>query len=163
MGCRHPRGQIVIMTPVINPTAEESLVNYETMSHDEIHQHLADLEQQRVLALNTLSQIKKKGKFDLADTIRGMIAEQGFSVEDILPLLTSGRRRSQRARTRVATPSVSTPAGAYYVDPEDDANIYFRGAIPNWMKTKMQSQGLDPSNKDDRNTFKANYLRRVAA
>lgn len=134
------------------------------MSHDEIHQHLADLEQQRAQALKTLIQIKKKGKYDLADTIRGMIAEQGFSVEDILPLLTSGRRRSQRARTRVATrPSVSTPPGAYYVDPEDNANIYFRGAIPNWMKTKMHDQGLDPSNKEDRNTFKANYLRRVAA
>lgn len=134
------------------------------MSHDEIHQHLANLEQQRVQALNTLSQLKKKGKYDLADTIRDMIAEQGFSVEDILPFLTSRRRRSQSARTRVATPtSVTTPAGAYYVDPEDDANIYFRGAIPNWMKTKMHSQGLDPSNKEDRNTFKANYLRRVAA
>ena len=134
------------------------------MTHDEIHQHLADLEQQRLQALNALDQLQKRGKYDLADTIREMIAEQGFSVGEILPLLTSGRRRSQRAKTQVTTPQpVNPPAGAYYVDPEDAGNSYFRGAIPNWMKIKMQGQGLDPNNKEDRNTFKANYLRRVGA
>lgn len=134
------------------------------MSHDEIHEHLADLEQQRLHALNALNQLEKKGKYDLVDTIRDMISEQGFAVEDILPLLTSARRRSQRAKTRVATARpVTAPQGTYYVDPDDEANIYFRGAIPNWMKVKMQGQGLDPNNKEDRNTFKANYLRRVGA
>ena len=139
-------------------------MNFENMSHDEIHQHIANLEHQRLQALNALNQLQKKGKYDLADTIRDMITEQGFGVEDILPLLTSGRRRSQPARTRVSTARpVSTPSGTYYVDPEEAANIYFRGAIPNWMKVKMHSHGLDPSNKEDRNAFKANYLQRVSA
>ena len=134
------------------------------MSHDEIHQHLADLEYQRTQALRALNQLQERGKYDLAETIREMIAEQGFGVEDILPLLTSGRRRSQRVSTRVtATRPESSPPSAYYVDPEDTANTYFRGAIPNWMKIKMQSRGLDPSNKQDRNTYKANYLQRVTA
>jgi DNA-binding protein H-NS len=48
---------------------------------------------------------------------------------------------------------------ARYVDPENAENIYSRGAIPGWMKQKMQDQGYDPSKKADRDVFKANYLR----
>jgi DNA-binding protein H-NS len=45
------------------------------------------------------------------------------------------------------------------VDPENAENVYSRGAIPGWMKQKMQDQGYDPSKKADRDAFKANYLR----
>ena len=135
------------------------------MSPAEIQQHLAAIEQQRVSALHALNQAKEQAKQDLAEVIKDMITERGYALDDIVPLLTAKRRRSSSRRQQAQeSPVVAapTPQGAYYIDPENAANVYVKGAIPGWMKQKMLSQGLDPKNKTDRNSFKADYLQRVA-
>jgi DNA-binding protein H-NS len=142
----------------------EVSVEFENMTLAEIQQHLAEIEEQRVLALQALKQAQEQAKYELAQVIKDMIEERGYTLDDILPLLTAKRRRSysRRKSTAESAPMVSsTPQGAYYVDPENDANIYVKGAIPGWLKQKMVEQGLDPKSKTDRNTFKGNYLRRV--
>lgn len=134
------------------------------MTHEEIQQHLAELEKQRVNALKALKQRQEQGKYDLAQTIKDMIADHGYALDDILPLLSAKKRRATSRRPAVAEPvevPAAVPQGAYYIDPENAANIYVKGAIPTWMKQKMLDQGLDPKNKDDRNAFKSSYLRRV--
>ncbi|MBV5274423.1 MAG: hypothetical protein JZU52_12540 [Lamprocystis purpurea] len=45
-----------------------------------------------------------------------------------------------------------------YVDPENPANVYDGGILPEWMRTKMQEQGYNPNAPADREAFKANYL-----
>ncbi len=137
-------------------------MEFERMSPAEIQQHLAAIEQQRVNALQALNQAKEQARQDLAEVIKDMIAERGYTLDDIVPLLTAKRRRSSTRRHKAQEPAVAAaPQGAYYVDPENTANVYVKGAIPGWMKQKMLSQGLDPKDKTDRNSFKANYLQRV--
>ena len=136
------------------------------MSPAEIQQHLAAIEQQRVNALQALNQAKEQAKQDLAQVIKDMIAERGYTLDDIIPLLAAKRRRAYSRRQKAQVPQVvaaPTPQGAYYVDPDNTGNVYVKGAIPGWMKQKMLSQGLDPKSKPDRNSFKANFLQRMGA
>ena len=138
----------------------------ETMSLEELHIHLAQLEQQRAIAFHELEQRKQQGKYDVAQQVRDLIIEQGYSLEEILPLVTAKRRRSYTRRQQVSGPdpmpeAPATPQGAYYVDPDNPANTYVKGALPAWLKEKIIAQGLDPKSKADRIRFKAEFLHRV--
>ena len=138
----------------------------ETMSLEELLQHLADLEQQRTIAFHELEQRKQQGKYDVAQQVRDLIIGQGYTLEDILPLVTAKRRRSYTRRQQVSVPdpmpeAPAAPQGAYYVDPDNPANTYVKGALPAWLKEKIIAQGLDPKSKEDRVRFKAEYLHRV--
>ena len=140
----------------------------ETMSLEELLQHLADLEQQRTIAFHELEQRKQQGKYDVAQQVRDLIIGQGYTLEDILPLVTAKRRRSYTRRQQVSVPdpmpeAPAAPQGAYYVDPANPANTYVKGALPAWLKEKIIAQGLDPKSKEDRIRFKAEYLHRVGS
>ena len=107
---------------------------------------------------------KEQAKYELAQTIKDMIAEQGYALTDIVPLLGVRKRRGP-ARS-VAAPrraSAGNRQRTLYIDPDNAENVYSRGATPGWMKQKMQDQGYDPASKGDRDAFKANYLKVVEA
>jgi len=138
-------------------------VDVAKMTPKEIQQHLAELEIQRQSALKTLEQLKEQGKYDLAQSIKDKIAEQGYTLEDILPLLGGKKRRTSRRKKVDITAAVMATKGPSYVDPDNEANVYSRGAIPEWFKQKMREQGLNPEKRSDRNAFRANHLKRVDA
>ena len=136
----------------------------ENLSYEEIQRLVADLEQERLSALAALGQRKEQAKYELAQTIKDMIAEQGYALNDIVPLLGARKRRGP-ARS-VAAPrrsSTDNRQRTLYIDPDNAENVYSRGATPGWMKQKMQDQGYDPASKGDRDAFKANYLKVVEA
>lgn len=89
---------------------------------------------------------------DFVDELRAMIEERGYDSSEIGEMLSKrrGRRRS-----------AGGSGGARFVDPNNPENSYSRGPLPAWFKEQMAAAGLDWSNKDDRETFKANYLSRV--
>ncbi len=132
----------------------------ENLSYEEIQRLVADLEQNRLNALLALEQRKEQAKYELAQAIKDMIAERGYSLADIIPLLGVRKRRGS-ARSVAATrrSAVDNRQRTLYIDPENPDNVYSRGATPGWMKQKMQDQGYDPASKGDRNAFKANYLK----
>ena len=134
----------------------------ENLSYEEIQRLVADLEQNRLNALMALEQRKEQAKYELAQTIKDMIAERGYVLADIVPLLGVRKRRSS-SRSAVAPRRVTADnrQRILYVDPENSNNIYSRGATPGWMKQMMQDQGYDPTSRGDRNAFKANYLKAV--
>lgn len=134
----------------------------ENLSYEEIQRLVADLEQDRLNAIAALEQRKEQAKYELAQTIKDMIAERGYSLTDIVPLLGVRKRRGP-ARSAVAPrrSAADNRQRTFYVDPDNSDNVYSRGATPGWMKQKMQDQGYDPANKGDRNAFKANYLKVV--
>jgi len=142
----------------------EVFVDFENMSVEEIERLVTDYEQNRDNALMALEHRKEQAKYELAQAIKDMVTDQGYSLNDIVPLLGARKRRGPGRPAVVRPPVVTRRATgdrqyARYVDPENAENIYSRGAIPGWMKQKMQDQGYDPSKKADRNVFKANYLR----
>jgi DNA-binding protein H-NS len=127
-------------------------VDAQTKSIEALHQQLAELEQQRADLERTLAERHNAAKGDIATQVKDLILSNGYSLEEILPLVTnSGRRRRQTSEHRTG----------YYVDPADPTNTYVRGPIPGWMKDKMAELGLSPASKADRNAFKANHLQRV--
>ena len=138
----------------------------ETMSLAELHLHLAKLEQQRTIAFHELEQRNKQAKYDMAQQVRDLIIGNGYTLEDILPLVTAKRRRGSTRRQQVSVPEATpqgpaAPQGVYFVDPDNPANTYVKGALPAWLKEKIIAQGLDPKSKEDRIRFKAEYLHRV--
>ena len=135
------------------------------MSLAEIQQQLAQLEQDRQVALQLLAQRQQQGKYDLAQTIKELIAQHGWTPADIEPLLTSQPRRRGPGRKTSAAP-VTPPAaatGTAYVDPQNPQNVYYRGPLPAWLKERMVEQGYDPSDKEARKAFKAQVLHQVAS
>lgn len=127
-------------------------MEYNNLSVDELQAQLQQVEQNKVDLEKALYQRWHEAKAELAHEIREMIDSRGYDTEEILELVAPKRKRA----------GVSAKKGnrsyTRYVDPENPSNVYLRGVLPKWMKEKMTAQGYDPSVKDDREAFKANYL-----
>ena len=123
-------------------------MEYTSLSVDEIQQQLAQIEQNRADLEAALERRRQE-----AQQVRDLILNNGYELDEILPLITMRKRRG---------PGAKRAAGGHqytrYVDPQNPEHIYVRGVIPGWMKQRMQEQGYDPSSKQDREAFKANYL-----
>ncbi|WP_295391644.1 H-NS histone family protein [uncultured Thiodictyon sp.] len=135
-------------------------MEYANLSLDEIRQHLETIEQNKSELQRALSTRRQEAKQGVVQQIRDLITQNGYEVDEIVPLIQARRRRGPAAAPR------ATPSGrdyTRYVDPENAQNIYVRGVLPGWMKQKMQEQGYDASKKADREAFKANYLQVLAA
>ncbi|MGB5831276.1 MAG: H-NS histone family protein [Thiohalocapsa sp.] len=127
-------------------------MEFQDLSLEELQEQLSNIEQNKINLEKALYQRWHDAKAELAQEIRGMIEGRGYEVDDILAMVGPRRRRSAGA------PKKSNRSYTRYVDPEDSNNIYVRGVLPRWMKEKMAAQGYDPSAKEDREAFKANYL-----
>jgi DNA-binding protein H-NS len=130
-------------------------VDFHTLSVEELQQQLQQVEQSKADLEKALYQRWNESKTELAQEIRDKIEQKGYDVEEIVALVLPRKRR--------ATAQVRKGGRSYtkYVDPENPDNIYVRGVLPGWMKDKMTAQGYDPSIKEDREAFKANYLQAV--
>lgn len=125
------------------------------LSVGELEQQLQEMEQSKADLMRAIEQRRQDEKHEIAQRVRDLVAEAGHDMDEILELLSGRRRRgggAKKGQNRQYT---------RYVDPEDSNNVYVRGVIPGWMKQKMSDQGYDPSKREDREAFKANYLQTV--
>lgn len=129
-------------------------MEYANLSVDEIKKQLAEIESNKAELKRALEVRRQEAKTEIAQQIRDLIAQHGYELDEILPLVESKRRRAAGAGRRAATGRQYTR----YVDPENPDNVYVRGVLPRWMKQKMQEQGYDPASKADREAFKSSYL-----
>jgi DNA-binding protein H-NS len=134
-------------------------VEYANLSVDQIQQQLEEIEQSKAELQRALVTRRQEAKHGVVAQVRDLITQNGYDLDEIVPLITARRRRG------TAAPRVASSGRDYtrYVDPENPANVYVRGVLPGWMKQKMQEQGYDASVKADREAFKANYLKSVEA
>ncbi|MEY6431148.1 H-NS histone family protein [Thioalkalicoccus limnaeus] len=130
------------------------------MTVDEIQRQLQKLQQSQADLERALEKRRQEGKLEVAQEVKDIIANRGYNVNEIAPLLTARRRRGSVKTAERPVKAVGRPY-TQYVDPEEPKNVYVRGVIPRWMKQKMQDQGYDPAIKDHRDEFKANYLTAV--
>jgi DNA-binding protein H-NS len=130
-------------------------VEYSSLSLDEIQQQLDEIEQNKAELQRALSARRESERYGVAQEVKDLIIGRGYDLEEIIPLVTTRRRRGRGTVSRGASGSREYRR---YVDPENSDNVYVRGVLPGWMKQKMQEQGYDPSVKADREAFKANYL-----
>ncbi|MBK1632411.1 H-NS histone family protein [Thiohalocapsa halophila] len=127
-------------------------MEYKNLSVDELQAQLQQVEQNKVDLEKALYQRWHEAKAELAHEIREMIDSRGYDTEEILELVAPKRKRAGGGAKK------GNRSYTRYVDPENPSNVYVRGVLPKWMKEKMTAQGYDPSVKDDREAFKANYL-----
>jgi len=127
-------------------------LDYHDLSLDELKAQLQQLEQSKADLEKTLYQRWHEAKTELAHEIREMIDSRGYDPEEILELVAPKRRRASTGAKK------GNRSYTRYADPENPNNVYIRGVLPKWMKEKMTAQGYDPSLREDREAFKANYL-----
>jgi DNA-binding protein H-NS len=123
------------------------------MSAQAIQSRLAEMEAERK---RLEAEFKKRLATEIADfakEIAGMITERGYQVDEVVSLLRKGKKSAPRRR--------GSGAYAHYVDPDNPEHTYSRGPLPKWLTEKMAAAGFDPSDKTQREEFKANNLNRV--
>lgn len=135
-------------------------MEYANLSVEEIQQQLDEIEHSKAELQRALVVRRQEARHEVAQQVRELILNNGYELEEIVPLIQARRRRAAAA-------AKAAPSGGRdytrYVDPENPENVYVRGVLPGWMKQKMQEQGYDPTVKADREAFKANYLHTVEA
>ncbi|WP_462320375.1 H-NS histone family protein [Halochromatium sp.] len=135
-------------------------MEYQHLSAEELKNQIEQTKQREAELKKALDQRWQTEKTELAQEIKDLIDARGHDAEEIANLLMpSGKRR----RGSGSTGAKRAGTGNYtrYVDPENPDNVYSRGVLPRWMKDKMAALGLNSGNKEDRETFKANYLQAV--
>ncbi len=131
-------------------------MEYANLSVEEIQQQIEEMEQSKAELQRALVVRRQEAKHSVAQSVRDLIIQSGYDLDEIVPLIVPRRRRGAAAAAR---PAATGREYTRYVDPENPANVYVRGVLPGWMKQKMQEQGYDASVKSDREAFKANYLK----
>jgi len=129
-------------------------VEYANLSVEEIQRQLQNLQQSQADLERVLEVRRQEEKHEVAQEVKDLILRRGYELNQILPLLTTRRRRTSQGKA-------SGRPYTQYVDPENPKNVYVRGVIPGWMKQKMQEKGYDPSSKEHRDAFKAECLKAV--
>ena len=128
-------------------------MEFSNMSVEEIRQQLAQIEQNRADLEVALERRRQEAKAQVAQQVRDLIIDNGYDLNEILPLVAVRKRRGLAAKKAVANTQYTR-----YADPQNPELVYVRGVLPGWMKQRMQEQGYDPSSRPDREAFKANYL-----
>ncbi|MGD8207482.1 MAG: H-NS histone family protein [Thiohalocapsa sp.] len=129
-------------------------MEYQKLSVEELQHQLDQIEQAKADLEKALQRRWQEAKSELAQQIRQMIEGHGYDVEEIAEMVMPRRRRTASSRK-------GTRGYTRYVDPENPTNVYVRGVLPGWLREKMTEQGYDPARKEDREAFKATYLRAV--
>lgn len=135
-------------------------MEYTNLSVEEIQQQLEAIEHNRSELEHALAVRRQEAKHEVVQQVRDLILNNGYELDEIIPLVQARRRRATPAAKAVASGGREYTR---YVDPESPDNVYVRGVLPGWMKQKMQEQGYDPGVKADREAFKAKYLQTVVA
>jgi DNA-binding protein H-NS len=121
---------------------------------EQLQEQLAQMEAEKEALQQALEQRLVTELAEFASDIRSQILEAGYSLDEVIALLTKGRRKASKGGG----------GGGYtrYADPDNPENEYSRGPLPVWMREKMIAAGYDPADKAQREEFKANHLNQVA-
>jgi DNA-binding protein H-NS len=123
-------------------------------SVEEIQAQLAQLEANENALREALHAQQAAELAGLIDELREQIRARGYGLDDVVAQSSKGRRgrSAKRAAGDVAR----------HVDPENPAQSYSRGPLPNWLREKMEAAGYDPADKAQREEFKASHLQLAA-
>lgn len=124
------------------------------LSIEELQNQLAQIEADKKALEAALRKQRGAELSSFARAIREQILERGYTLDEVVPLLSKGARKGVGGGR----------SGSYtqYVDPDDPTNTYSRGPLPVWLKEKMVAAGYDPADRTHREEFKAAHLELVA-
>jgi DNA-binding protein H-NS len=126
----------------------------ENLSLDQIQEQLAQIEAEKKTLELALQKRRSVALADFVKDIRGQIVGRGYTVDEVFAQLRKGRRKASAARRPGEYPR--------YVDPDNPQRGYTRGPLPAWLRQKMEAEGYDATDREQREAFKSNYLKQVA-
>lgn len=112
---------------------------------------LRSLELRRAKLEMEAATLKKEALAGIVEIIRKYISDNGYTQEEIVGLLATKGKRTR------AKP-VSEGPKTVFASKIDPSKTYSRGPLPAWLKAEMVALGLDPENKEARDTFKALHM-----
>ena len=115
----------------------------------EIIERLNEIDAEKAELEAALAQAKVEMKGSIVEQIRDLLAENGYTADEILPLV---------APAEPAKPARVFTTWALKSDP---SVTYTRGVLPDKLKNAMAAVGLDPRMGADRITFKDAYMVQV--
>jgi DNA-binding protein H-NS len=116
----------------------------------ELIDRLNEIEAEKANLEAALVQAKEETRASIVEQIRGLVTENGFDFDEILPLVVPPAPAKTDARI------FST-----WVMKDDPSKTYVRGVLPGWMKDAMAAIGLDPRMGEDRTKFKNEHMVQV--
>ena len=121
--------------------------------------NLAQVNAEKAQLEAALFAAKLAAKDTVVQGVRDLISANGFTEEEILPLLMPKAKGAKRGRKPKAE-GAPTADSSYptYLLKSDPSKTYIRGVLPAWMKEAMTAAGLDPTQGADRAKFKAEYM-----
>lgn len=137
----------------------------EDMPLTDIVAKLAKLNENKAGLEAALAAAKIASRDKVVEDVKGLIASNGFTTDEILPLLmpkTAGKKRTRKAQAEggaaASASEANYPTHALNSDP---TKTYIRGVLPGWMKDAMVAAGLDPKQGADRAKFKTEQMHQV--
>jgi len=115
----------------------------------ELIERLEEIDAEKTELEAALAQAKVEMKSSIVEQIRDLLAENGYTADEILPL--------------VAPAEPPKPARVFttWAMKDDTTKTYTRGVLPGWLKDAMVAVGLDPRMGEDRTKFKAEHMVQV--
>ena len=117
---------------------------------------LSELEalEARKAELTALAAEARKTNLPLVvDGIKSYITGNGFTLDEILPLLLPKGKKAGKPRA----PRKEAPR-ASYASKKDPSLVYSRGVLPQWLRTEMTMAGFNPDDKGSRDKYKAEHM-----
>lgn len=121
----------------------------EHLEYPELRTKLDEIEKQKSEVEKALMAKRNDRKRELLAAFKQRVEDEGFTLHEVCPLRSAGKNRRGNGSERTF---------AVYVSNDDPEKTYVRGPLPSWMKEKMAGLGLDPSSKEDRDRYKADYM-----
>jgi len=112
----------------------------------ELIERLNEIDSEKAEIEAALAQAKVEMKASIVEQIRDLLAENGYTADEILPLLVPAK---------AAKPD---RVFSTYAMKDNPGKVYSRGVLPGWMKDAMVAVGLDPRMGEDRTKFKAEHM-----
>jgi hypothetical protein len=112
----------------------------------ELIERLEEIKAEEAELEAALAKAKIEMRSSIVEQIRDLLAENGFTADEILPL--------------VAPAEPPKPARVFpvYGLKSDMSVTYSRGVLSEKLKSAMAAVGLDPRMGEDRSKFKAEYM-----
>ncbi len=112
----------------------------------------------RKAELETLASEAKKTNLPLVvDGIKTYIYDNGFTLDEVLPLLAPASKGKTKKSGKPRAPRTEGPR-VTFTSKKDPSLVYVRGVLPAWLKTEITMAGLNPDRKGDRDKYKAEHM-----
>ena len=112
----------------------------------------------RKAELEALASEAKKTNLPLVvEGIKTYIYDNGFSLDEVLPLLAPTSKGKAKKSGKPRAPRTEGPR-VTFTSRLNSEHVYVRGVLPAWLKEEMIATGFDPENKESRDKYKAQHM-----